>query len=248
LCNAAPLASFLGMDGGPRAYTELVEPHRGELQAHAYRMLGSFHDAEDAVQEALIRAWRSLAKVQHSAALRAWLHQIATNTSLDAIKRRPRPAVHLEGDLSTDPRRDESGRLAESQQSVAAVHERREELEMALTVAFGLLPANQRAVLILRAALGFSARETAELLWMTVAAVNSALARARATLISRAPADGEVVASRPSAEARGVAERLGDAWERDDVEAVVALAQQQARGWRDGTKGPACPVARPPFV
>jgi RNA polymerase sigma-70 factor, ECF subfamily len=223
------------MDRVPCAYTAFVEPHRGELHAHAYRMLGSFHDAEDAVQEALIRAWRSLATVQHPEALRAWLHRIAINTSRDAIKRRPRVAVYLDQDLSTDPRRDASERLAESQQSVAAVHERREELEMALTVVFGFLPVNQRAVLILREGLGFSARETAELLGMTVAAVNSALARARATLITRAPVDGEAVTAPPVAEARGIVKQLGDAWERDDVDAVVALAQQQ-RAARLGAK------------
>ena len=210
----------------PDAYTELVEPHRAELHAHAYRMLGSFHDAEDAVQEALVRAWRSLAKVQDPGALRAWLYRIATNTSRDAIRRRLRVAVCSDHDLAADRRL--SDQREDGEESAAAVHEQHEELEIALSVAFGLLPSSQRAVLILREALGFSARDTAELLGMTIPAVNSALGRARTNLIARGPTESESVAACDVATLRrsGLIGPLTEAWGRDDVEAVVALVSE----------------------
>ena len=213
--------------GPPDAYTELVEPHRAELHAHAYRMLGSFHDAEDAVQEALVRAWRALAKVQDPGALRAWLYRIATNTSRDAMRRRSRVAICFDRDLVADPRLpdpDEAG-----QPSAADIHEKREELEIALSVAFRLLPPSQRAVLILREALAFSAGDTAELLGMTTVAVNSALARARANLIASGPTEGSAEAAYEVASLchSGILGPLTDAWERDDVEAVVALVSER---------------------
>jgi RNA polymerase sigma-70 factor, ECF subfamily len=213
--------------GPPDAYTELVEPHRAELHAHAYRMLGSFHDAEDAVQEALVRAWRALAKVQDPGALRAWLYRIATNTSRDAIRRRSRVAICVDHDLARDPRLPDQG--PDGEESAAATHERREELEVALSVAFALLPIGQRAVLIMRDALGFSASDTASLLGTTIPAVNSALARARANLIAKGPTEGEAVAACDVASLRrgGIVGSLTDAWERDDVEAVVALVSEQ---------------------
>jgi RNA polymerase sigma-70 factor, ECF subfamily len=214
--------------GPSDTYTELVEPHRAELHAHAYRILGSFHDAEDAVQEALVRAWRSLAKVQDPGALRAWLHRIATNTSRDALRRGSRVAIYPDHDLAADPRSLEPGE--DGQESAAVIHEQREELEIALSVAFGLLPAGQRAVLIMREALGFSARDTADLLGMTAAAVNSSLARARANLIAKGPTEGEAMATWNVAALRRsrVVARLTEAWEGDDVAAVVGLVSLDA--------------------
>jgi RNA polymerase sigma-70 factor (ECF subfamily) len=154
------------------AYAELVERHRAELQAHCRRMLGSAHDAEDALQEALFRAWRSRDQFEGRSSVRWWLYRIATNAALDTLRRRPSKIVPIEeeppgGGVETDP----EGR-----------YERRETLERALATADRVLPRRQRAVLLLREALGFSAAETGKRLGMSVAAVNSALQRARATL------------------------------------------------------------------
>jgi RNA polymerase sigma-70 factor, ECF subfamily len=154
------------------AYAELVERHRAELQAHCRRMLGSAHDAEDALQEALFRAWRSRDQFEGRGSVRWWLYRIATNAALDTLRRRPSRIVPMEeeppgGPVETDPE---------------GHYERREALEQALVTADRVLPRRQRAVLILREALGFSAEETGTRLGMSVAAVNSALQRARATL------------------------------------------------------------------
>jgi RNA polymerase sigma-70 factor, ECF subfamily len=154
------------------AYAELVERHRAELQAHCRRILGSAHDAEDALQEALFRAWRSRDQFEGRGSVRWWLYRIATNAALDTLRRRPSQIVPLEeeppgGGVETDP----EGR-----------YERRETLERALVTADRVLPRRQRAVVLLREALGFSAEETGKRLGMSAAAVNSALQRARATL------------------------------------------------------------------
>jgi RNA polymerase sigma-70 factor, ECF subfamily len=157
------------------AYAELVERHRAELWAHCRRLLGSADDAEDALQEALLRAWRSLPQFEGRGSLRWWLYRIATNSALDVIRRR-RQLVPIDEEPADDaPDADPAGR-----------YERREDVERALVMAERILTARQRAVLILREVLGFSAKESAERLDMSVAAVNSALQRARATIAERA--------------------------------------------------------------
>jgi RNA polymerase sigma-70 factor, ECF subfamily len=163
------------------AYAELVERHRAELQAHSRRMLGSEHDAEDALQEALLRAWRALPQYEGRGSVRWWLHRIVTNAALDLMRRRPSRVVPIDDEpAAPDPETDPHGR-----------YERRETVERALVTAERILTERQREVLMLREVLGFSAEETAQRLELTVPAVNSALQRARATIDARA---GERVA------------------------------------------------------
>jgi RNA polymerase sigma-70 factor, ECF subfamily len=199
-----------------RAYVELVEPHRSELRAHCRRILGSADDAEDAVQEAMVSAWRGLSGFEGRSGLRAWLYRIATDASLDAIERRSTPvdATELEGERGAlDPR-----------------YERREEIEVAVVAALRVLPANQRAALVLRDAMGFSARDTADVLGTTVAAVNSALQRARAAIGDSRPdrAEAKTLRALRDERLRAIAERYVDAWERDDVDAVVSMLTEEA--------------------
>jgi RNA polymerase sigma-70 factor (ECF subfamily) len=210
--------------GDERAFRALVEPYRRTLEIHCYRMLGSRHDAEDLVQETLLRAWRSLDRFERRASVSTWLYRIATNACLDEIERRPRRAVPV-----VDPYPDE--RVAEAiaiapVADPAARYALREGLELALLTAIQRLPGRQRAVLILRDVLGWTGPEAADLLDTTVAAVNGALQRARATI------EGAV----PAASARGVRrdadrellERYVDAWERQDIAALVALLREDA--------------------
>jgi RNA polymerase sigma-70 factor, ECF subfamily len=150
-------------------YAELIELHREELRAHCTRILRSPHDAEDALQEALLRAWRSLHKFEGRGSMRAWLYRIATNASLDQLRRRPEPPT------STEPEDDVE---AEDQ------FERRESRRR-LIAAAGQLPPKQRAVFVLRDVFGLSARETGDVLDASVASVNSSLQRARAGLRAR---------------------------------------------------------------
>src|SRR3954468_16296540 len=181
--------------GDERAYAELIEPHRTALRAHCYRMLGSIQDAEDAVQETLLRAWRNLASFQGRSSLRSWLYTIATNVCLRAIERRPRRVLPIDYGPPGDPHQrlgeplvestwiepypDENLGLEDGLAGPEARYEQRESIELAFIAALQHLPANQRAVLILREVLGFSAREVAETLDTTVASANSALQRAR---------------------------------------------------------------------
>jgi RNA polymerase sigma-70 factor (ECF subfamily) len=189
---------------GEEDFRRLVEPHRGELHAHCYRMLGSVHDAEDALQEALLRAWRGLPRFEGRSSLRSWLYRIATNTSLDLIARRRRRVLPVDYGPASDPHGEFDEPLVESvwvepypdeqlgvEDGLAAPearYEQRESVELAFIAAVQHLPATQRAVLILRDVLGFSAEETAARLGTSVPAVNSALQRARATLDARAAA------------------------------------------------------------
>ena len=154
-----------------REYARIVERHRDELHAHSRRILRSAHDAEDALQEALLRAWRALPSFEGRGSLRSWIYRIVTNTSLDVAQSRPTLVVPIDQEHpAVSPEPDPEDRL-----------ERREALERALVTAQRVLPERQREVLIMREALGFSAEETADRLGTTVAAVNSAL---------RAPAPG----------------------------------------------------------
>src|SRR5687767_10130248 len=158
-------------NGDEDAFSRLVEPYRRELHAHCYRMLGSVHDADDALQETLLGAWKGYARFEGRSSLRTWLYTIATHASLRiAQQRKPGSEEWLE------PYPDEHVR-----------YEDRESIELAYVVALQLLPPTQRAALLLCEVLGFSARETADALGTSVAAVNSALQRARATLERERP-------------------------------------------------------------
>jgi RNA polymerase sigma-70 factor (ECF subfamily) len=163
--------------GDGEAYARLVDPHRAELHAHCRRILGSAHDAEDAVQEALLRAWRSLGGFEARASLRAWLFRIATNCALDLRKRRTTAAVVAEA-LAREP----STAGGDGGIDPLAHAERRERVALAVAAVHEHLPPRQRTVLILRDALDLSAAEVAASMDTTTASVNSALQRARATL------------------------------------------------------------------
>jgi RNA polymerase sigma-70 factor (ECF subfamily) len=233
-------------DGDEGAFAEMVEPRRPELHAHCYRMLGSVHDAEDALQDALLRAWRGLPRFEGRSSFRSWLYTIATNTCLDQIARRPKRVLPVdygpEGDPHEGPGRpivesvwmepypDEEMGLQEGPAGPEARYEQREAVELGFIAALQHLPARQRAVLIMREVLGFSAKEVAESLDTTVASVNSALQRARAAADERLPAQSQQATLRTLGDAR-LAEIVAgyvDAWERGDVEAVVAMLAEDA--------------------
>jgi RNA polymerase sigma-70 factor, ECF subfamily len=233
-------------NGGESAFAGLVEPYRAELHAHCYRMLGSVHDAEDAVQDALLRAWRGLSRFEGRSTLRSWLYTIATNACLDQIARRPKRVLPIDYGPATDPHLGPGEPLVESvwidpypdetlgvdDRSAApdARYERRESVELAFIAALQHLPANQRAVLILREVLGFSAKEVAGTLGTTVASVNSALQRARTAVDERVPAQSQQATLRVLGDERltEIVDRYVDAWERSDVEAFAAMLAEDA--------------------
>src|SRR3954465_2608530 len=177
--------------GDEGAFAGLVDGYHSELHAHCYRMLGSVHDAEDALQEALLRAWRGLPKFEGRSSLRSWLYRIATNTSLNAIEKRPKRVLPIDYGPAADPHAgpgdplvesvwvepypDEQLGLEDGFAAPEARYEQREAVELAFIAALQPLPANQRAVLILREVLGYSAAEVADLLDTSVPSVNSAL-------------------------------------------------------------------------
>ena len=232
--------------GDEQAFEALVERHRGELHAHCYRMLGSVQDAEDALQDALVRAWRALGRFEGRSSLRSWLYRIATNTCLDVVSRRPRRVLPLDYGPAADPHDGPVRPLLESVwidpypdtvfgvtdgfASPDARFEQRESVELAFVAALQHLPPRQRAVLVLREVLGFSAKEVAKLLETTTASVNSALQRARATLDEKLPDRSQQETARQVGDER-LRETVAtyvDAWERGDVAAVVALLAQDA--------------------
>jgi len=168
-------------------YVQLVEPHRAELRAHCRRMLRSPDDAEDALQETLVRAWKGLGRFEGRGSVRSWLYQIATNASLDMMRRRRRLAVPVDDDPGGEPHNGqrEAVQIRDKRAGPDASFERRESVKLALEAAQRVLPPRQREVLILRDVLGYSAAETADRLETSIAAVNSALQRARSTFESR---------------------------------------------------------------
>ena len=232
--------------GDEDAFRRLVEPHRGELHAHCYRMLGSVHDAEDALQDALVRAWRGLPGFVGDRPIRPWLYKITTNVCLDMIAKRPKrilPADHgppsgrgagpggpVHEPIWLEPYPDEM--LAAQDQDAApdARYELRESVELAFIAALQHLPASQRAVLILREVLGFSAREVADALDTTEASVNSSLQRARKAADERLPEQTQQATLRELGddEVRAAVERYIEAWESRDVDAMVAMLVEDA--------------------
>ncbi|HEX2232705.1 MAG TPA: sigma-70 family RNA polymerase sigma factor [Thermoleophilaceae bacterium] len=232
--------------GDEGAFERLVEPHRRELHAHCYRMLGSLHDAEDALQEALLRAWRGLGGLKEGQSLRAWLYRIATNASLDAIAKRPKRVLPIDYGPFADPHDgpgqpsiestwvepypDQGLALEDGYAAPEARYEQREAVELAFVAALQHLPPNQRAVLILREVLGFSAQETAESLETSVASVNSALQRARKTVDEKLPEHSQqsTLRSLGDEELRKLVEGYMDAMQRGDVEKVISMLAEDA--------------------
>ena len=231
-------------DGRQDAFQPLVEPYRGELHAHCYRMLGSVHDAEDALQEALLRSWRGLKRFEGRSSLRSWLYTIATNTCLNQLAKRPKRVLPVDYGPSWDPHDGVGEPVVESvwvepypDQQLAAGHaspearyEQRESVELAFVAVLQHLAPNQRAVLILREVLGFSAAEVAEALDTTVASVNSALQRARKTVDEKLPEQSqqETLRALGDERLRGLVERYVAALDGGDVDAVVEMLAEDA--------------------
>jgi RNA polymerase sigma-70 factor (TIGR02960 family) len=227
--------------GDRGAFTALVESHRGELQVHCYRMLGSLQDAEDALQETLLAAWLGLEGFEGRSSVRTWLYRIATNRCLNQLRssgRRPVSVAplpvqvpeptHLGEVLWLQPYPDVllEG-LSDQAPGPEARYESREAISLAFITAVQLLPPNQRAALLLRDVLGYRAREAAELLGLTEDAVTNALKRARATM------DANRTAGRPppaadSAEERALLDRFVAAFTEHDIDALVALMTDDA--------------------
>ena len=239
------------------AFAQLAEPHRKELQLHCYRMLGSFHSAEDLVQETFLRAWRSLEQFEGRASFRSWLYRIATNACLTALSSRSSrvlpeslgPPFHgmLEAGPATDvawlePYPDAALEgIADGAPGPDARYEMRESVQLAFIAAIQLLPPRQRAALLLHDVLGWSASETATHLDSSVASVNSALQRARATLEKQLPARRPASTPVANDEQRLLLERYVQSWERADVDGFVALLKEDAvmtmPPWRQWYRG-----------
>jgi RNA polymerase sigma-70 factor (TIGR02960 family) len=240
-------------------FDDAVALHRRELLSHCYRMLGSPNDAEDALQEALVGAWKGWAGFEGRSSVRTWLFRIATNACLKQIERRPArmlstdlgPGFTQTGDLGqldtehlfVEPWADEPGDAGDPE----AAYERREGVELAYVAALQHLPGTQRAVLLLREVLQFSAAEVAELLDTSVSSVNSALQRARASMEERTHGpDGRrsqqaELAALGDDGVRRLVEEFVSAWEAGDVAALTALLAEDARftmpplpAWFDG--------------
>jgi RNA polymerase sigma-70 factor (ECF subfamily) len=236
----------LARQGDEDAFRELMEPHRAQLRAHCYRMLGSIQDAEDASQDALLRSWRGLLGFQADKPLRPWLYRIATNVCLDAIARRPERTLPLEHGpparpddgpgapvpetVWVEPYPDDALGLEDGYAAPDARYEQRESVELAFIVAVQHLPALQRAVLLLRDVLGFSAREVADALDTTVASVNSALQRARKPLRAKLPARTQQATLRSlgDRDVRELVQRYVDAWASRDIDTIVSLLVEEA--------------------
>jgi RNA polymerase sigma-70 factor, ECF subfamily len=201
--------------GNEAAFARLVEPHRRELRAHCYRMSGSLHDADDLLQEALVRAWRGLTGFEGRSSLRTWLYKVTTHACLDKLDRRTPRLLPTEATTGDD--------RAYLEPCPAELYERRETVALAFMVTLQLLTPKQRAVLILREVIGMAAAECAELLELSVASVNSALQRAREAL-----ADRPAKAPDHDANHAALLARYVEAWERADSSALVALLREDA--------------------
>jgi RNA polymerase sigma-70 factor (ECF subfamily) len=255
--------------GDDRAYGELVDPHRRSLHAHCYRMLGSLEDADDAMQDALLRAWRGIGRFQGRSSLRTWLYTIATNACLQLVQRRPGRLLPRDYAPATGTSSSDGVPLAETvwieaypEDAVAtapspgARYEERETLELAFVAVLQHLPPRQRAVFLLRDVLDFSARESAALLETSVPSVNSALQRARETIRERAPERSQQATLRELGDerSRALVAAYIEAIEHADVDGVVALLTEDAAwsmpptsNWLDGLDEIAAWLTRSPF-
>jgi RNA polymerase sigma-70 factor (ECF subfamily) len=241
-----PALQELTMYGDPDTFQARAEPYRRELQLHCYRMLGSLHDAEDLVQETFLRAWRGIDHFEGRASFRNWLYRIATNACLNAIAhgsraRRVLPEAHgqpsdrtPEGEPATeiawlDPYPDSALEgVPDAAPGPEARYELQESVQLAFVAAVQHLPARQRAVLLLRDVLGWSASETASMLDASVASVNSAHQRARATLAQRFPNGQPSAQPAPDDRQRALLDRYLQAWEGADLDGFVALLRDDA--------------------
>jgi RNA polymerase sigma-70 factor (ECF subfamily) len=232
--------------GDEDAFSRIAEEHHSLLLAHCYRMLGSMDDAEDMLQETMLRAWRGLPGFAGRSSVNTWLYRIATNVCLDAIARRPKRTLPIDHGPPSAPTDDRGTPLTESvwlepfpdetlvlphgYAAPEARYEQHEAVELAFIAALQHLPATQRAVLLLREVLGFSAREVAESLETTVASVNSALQRARKSVEARLPerSQQETLRAVGDEKIREVVEAYVEAWRRGDVDALRALLAEDA--------------------
>jgi RNA polymerase sigma-70 factor, ECF subfamily len=232
-------------DGDEGAFGELVAAHRGELRAHCYRMLGSVHDAEDAVQDALLRAWRGLSGFEGRSSVRSWLYTIATNTALDVTRHRSRRELPVSFGPAAGPGDRLEEALADSVWlepypdrwltggpgvSPEARYEQRESVELAFIVALQQLPPRQRAALILREVMGFSTAEISSQLRASESAVNSALQRARAAAQDSLPDRSQQATLRAlgNQRTRDIVRRYSDAIERGDADTLVSMLTEDA--------------------
>jgi RNA polymerase sigma-70 factor, ECF subfamily len=231
----------LATDGDQAAFGELTGAYRTELRAHCYRMLGSVHDAEDAIQETLLRAWRNLAQFEGRGSVRSWLYSIATNTALDIVRHRSRRELPVDFGPAADPGTELQAPLTElpwlapfPDQWLGAEpetrYEQRESLELAFIVALQHLTPLQRAVLLLREVLGFSAMEIADQLDTSAASVNSALQRARATTRGLLPSQTQQSTLRLIGDqrTRALVDRYTDAMERHDIGTLISMLTEDA--------------------
>jgi RNA polymerase sigma-70 factor (ECF subfamily) len=231
-------------DGDEQAFRQLVEPYQRELQLHCYRILGSVQDAEDAMQETLLTAWRSLGGFEQRSSLRTWLYRIATTRSLNALRSASRrPAMDWSNRDVDPPQPTRLGEvpwlepypdvllaeLPDQAPGPQARYEAREAVSLAFVTALQLLPPRQRAALILRDVLGFRTGETAEILQATEQSVAGAVKRARATLAQEAPPGQREAPPPPHSPAeQRLVSRLTRAFEAGDVDGIVALLTEDA--------------------
>jgi RNA polymerase sigma-70 factor (ECF subfamily) len=222
------------------AFQQLAEAYRYQLQVHCYRMLGSLHEAEDLVQDTFLRAWRGREGFQGRTSFRNWLYRIATNACLNALATRSLRArtEASPGRLAAEPATDVTwlepypnaalDEVADMEPGPDARYELRESVQLAFIAAIQQLPARQRAVLLLRDVLGWSAAETAQLMDASVASVNSALQRARATLGRHAARSRSGAPTATDAAQQDLLERYVRTWEAADIDGFVALLKQDA--------------------